>query len=86
EFCSIFDVEQLKHSLREDVRIVSSLRSTHEMTRAMEEKRTPLHVNPTWIRSRYLKRFNKQGILLLRRLDSRLSKDLPSSSPAAPLQ
>ncbi|KAH9301670.1 hypothetical protein KI387_013253, partial [Taxus chinensis] len=77
EFCDIFDVEHLKHSLRDDVRIVSSLPSTHVMTRAVEEKKTPLHVSPSWIRSRYLKRFNKQGLLLLRGLDSRLSKDLP---------
>lgn len=26
----------------------------------------------------YLKQFNRDGVLLLRRLDSRLSKDLPS--------
>ncbi|KAL0739259.1 hypothetical protein Bca4012_015469 [Brassica carinata] len=36
------------------------------------------HVSPQSIRSHYLKRFNRDGVLLSRRLDSRLSKDLPS--------
>ncbi|XVE76674.1 hypothetical protein DITRI_Ditri13aG0000600 [Diplodiscus trichospermus] len=63
--------------LEDDVRILSSLPSTHIMTRPVEEKRTPLHVSPQWIRARYLKRINREGVLLLRGLDSRLSKDLP---------
>ncbi|ERN11641.1 uncharacterized protein At1g04910 isoform X1 [Amborella trichopoda] len=78
EFSDIFDVEHFKKTLECDVRIVSSLPSTHLMTRPVEEKRTPLHVSPSWIRSRYLRRLNKEGLLLLRGLDSRLSKDLPS--------
>ncbi|XP_021908514.1 uncharacterized protein At1g04910-like [Carica papaya] len=78
EFSDIFDLEHFKRVLADDVRIVSSLPSTHIMTRPVEEKRTPLHVSPQWIRSRYLKRINREGVLLLRGLDSRLSKDLPS--------
>ncbi|KAK4748927.1 hypothetical protein SAY87_015513 [Trapa incisa] len=78
EFSDIFDLEHFKKVLADDVRIVSSLPSTHIMTRPVEEKRTPLHVSPQWIRSRYLKRLNREGVLLLRGLDSRLSKDLPS--------
>ncbi|KAK4476411.1 hypothetical protein RD792_015562 [Penstemon davidsonii] len=78
EFSDIFDLDNFKNVLANDIRIVSSLPSTHVMTRPVEEKRTPLHVSPQWIRSRYLKRLRRDGVLLLRGLDSRLSKDLPS--------
>ncbi|KAK3015871.1 hypothetical protein RJ639_007815 [Escallonia herrerae] len=78
EFSDIFDLDHFKSVLADDVRIVSSLPSTHLMSRPVEEKRTPLHVSPQWIRSRYLRRLRKEGVLLLRGLDSRLSKDLPS--------
>ncbi|KAI3933955.1 hypothetical protein MKX01_029294 [Papaver californicum] len=78
EFSDIFDLEHFKKVLADDVRIVSSLPSTHLMSRPVEEKRTPLHVSPQWIRARYLKRLHRDGVLLLRGLDSRLSKDLPS--------
>ncbi|KAM1064664.1 hypothetical protein EV2_029461 [Malus domestica] len=78
EFSDIFDLEHFKEVLADDVRIVSSLPSTHIMTRPVEEKRTPLHASPNWIRSRYHKRIKREGVLLLRGLDSRLSKDLPS--------
>ncbi|KAL5707965.1 O-fucosyltransferase 20 [Ranunculus cassubicifolius] len=61
-----------------DERIVSSLPSTLLMYRPVEEKRTPLHASPRWIRERYHKRLRRDGVLLLRGLDSRLSKDLPS--------
>ncbi|KAJ7525126.1 hypothetical protein O6H91_17G037300 [Diphasiastrum complanatum] len=78
EFSDIFDVDHFKDTLKGDVRILSSLPSTHIMTRPVEEKRTPLHASPQWFRTHYLKRFNREGVLLLRGLDSRLSKDLPS--------
>ncbi|KAE8679817.1 hypothetical protein F3Y22_tig00111394pilonHSYRG00063 [Hibiscus syriacus] len=78
EFSDIFDLAHFKNALADDVRILSSLPSTHIMTRPVEERRTPPHVSPQWIRSRYLKRINREGVLLLRGLDSRLSKDLPS--------
>ncbi|CAK7331829.1 unnamed protein product [Dovyalis caffra] len=78
EFSDIFDLEHFKRALANDVRIVSSLPSTHITTRPVVESRTPLHVSPQWIRARYLKRLNREGVLLLRGLDSRLSKDLPS--------
>ncbi|KAF9597878.1 hypothetical protein IFM89_021963 [Coptis chinensis] len=77
EFADIFDLEHFKKVLADDVRIVSSLPSTHLMSRPIEEKKTPLHASPRWIRARYLKRLNRDGVLLLRGLDSRLSKDLP---------
>ncbi|KAI3764802.1 hypothetical protein L2E82_14818 [Cichorium intybus] len=78
EFSDIFDVEHFKEALADDVRIISSLPSNHLMSRPVEEKHTPLHVSPQWIRARYLKRMRREGVLLLRGLDSRLSKDLPS--------
>nr|KYP37380.1 DUF246 domain-containing protein At1g04910 family [Cajanus cajan] len=77
EFGDIFDLEHFKRVLANDVRVVSALPSTHLMTRPVEGS-PPLHVTPSWIRSRYLRRFNREGVLLLRGLDSRLSKDLPS--------
>ncbi|XP_062174696.1 O-fucosyltransferase 20 [Alnus glutinosa] len=77
EFADIFDLEHFKRVLANDVRIVSSLPSTHLMTRPVEGS-PPLHVSPQWIRARYLKRLNREGVLLLRGLDSRLSKDIPS--------
>ncbi|WOL19485.1 hypothetical protein Cni_G28283 [Canna indica] len=77
EFSDIFDLEHFKKVLADDVKIVSSLPSTHIRTRPVEEKQTPLHASPGWIKNRYLKRLNREGVLLLRGLDSRLSKDLP---------
>jgi hypothetical protein len=55
EFADIFDLEHFKRVLANDVRIVSSLPSTHLMTRPVEGS-PPLHVSPQWIRARYLKR------------------------------
>ncbi|KAM5552327.1 hypothetical protein ABKV19_026938 [Rosa sericea] len=77
-FSDIFDMEHFKKVLANDVRIVSSLPSTHTMTRPMEKKLTPFHVSPSWIRSRYLKRIKREGVLLLGSFNSRLYKDLPS--------
>ncbi|XP_054815417.1 O-fucosyltransferase 20-like isoform X2 [Prosopis cineraria] len=76
EFGEIFDLEHFKRVLGGEVRVVSALPSTHLMTRPVEGSPPP-HVTPAWIRSRYLKRLNREGVLLLRGLDSRLSKDLP---------
>ncbi|CAA0820722.1 O-fucosyltransferase family protein [Striga hermonthica] len=78
EFIDIFDLDHFKSVLSDDVRIVSSLPSTHLMTRPVEEKRTPLHASANWIRSHYSRKLRRDGVLLLRGLDSRLSKDLPS--------
>ncbi|XVF79583.1 hypothetical protein PTKIN_Ptkin15bG0000800 [Pterospermum kingtungense] len=77
EFADIFDLAHFKKVLENDVRILSSLPSTHIRTRPVVENRTPLHVSPQWIRAHYLKRINREGVLLIRGLDSRLSKDLP---------
>nr|GEV96567.1 GDP-fucose protein O-fucosyltransferase [Tanacetum cinerariifolium] len=48
------------------------------MSRPVEGKHTPLHVSPQWNQSRYLKKMRREGVLLLRGLESRLTKDLPS--------
>ncbi|KNA18329.1 hypothetical protein SOVF_071760 [Spinacia oleracea] len=78
EFSDIFDLEHFKSVLADDVRIVSSLPSTLLRTKPAEESQTPFHATPHWIRHHYLGRLRKYGVLLLRGLDSRLSKDLPS--------
>lgn len=76
EFSDIFDLEHFKETLKDDVRIVSSLPSTHVMIRPMEEKHTPLNASPRWLRQHYQGKISREGVLLLRGLDSRLSKDL----------
>ncbi|KAF3331274.1 GDP-fucose protein O-fucosyltransferase [Carex littledalei] len=78
EFSDIFDLEQFKKVLGDDVQVVSSLPSTHIMARIVTDKQIPLLVSPQQIRSRYLKRFNREGVLLLRGLNTKLSKDLPT--------
>ncbi|KAI5065271.1 hypothetical protein GOP47_0019966 [Adiantum capillus-veneris] len=77
EFSDIFDVDHFKKSLKDDVLVVSSLPSTHVMTRPVQERSTPLYATPQWFRRHYLKRLNREGVLLLRGMDGRLSKDLP---------
>lgn len=64
EFSDIFDLDHFKNVLANDVRIVSSLPSTHLMTRAVEEKRTPLHASSEWIRSHYLKKVTQKDSVL----------------------
>ncbi|QHN97207.1 uncharacterized protein DS421_18g625430 [Arachis hypogaea] len=76
EFGDIFDLEHFKSVLSDDVRVVSALPSTHLMTRPVEGSPPP-HVTPTWIRARYHRKLTREGVLLLRGLDSRLAKDLP---------
>ena len=69
EFSDIFDLEHFKRILAHDVRVVNSLPSTHLMSRPVEEKRTPLHVSPRWIRSRYLKRVSLSLITWVKMAD-----------------
>lgn len=65
EFSDIFDLEHFKNVLADDVHIVSSLPSTHLMTRPVEEKSPPHHVSPSWIRSRYLRKVRMIKRILL---------------------
>ncbi|KAJ8449599.1 hypothetical protein Cgig2_005621 [Carnegiea gigantea] len=78
EFSDIFDVEHFKKTLQADVRIVSSLPSTHLVSRQSIETQIPFDVSPNWIRTRFSRQLNEEGILVLKGLDSKLSKNLPS--------
>ncbi|KAM7253970.1 hypothetical protein ACFE04_027982 [Oxalis oulophora] len=78
EFSDIFDVEHFKRTLKADVRIVSALPSTHLMSRQTIENKIPYNVSPFWIRARFFKQLNKEGVLVLKGLDSKLSKNLPA--------
>ncbi|KAG6633280.1 O-fucosyltransferase 37-like [Carya illinoinensis] len=81
EFSEIFDVKHFKRTLQADVRVVSSLPSTHLRSRqTIETMQMPSDVSPLWIRSRFLRKLNGDGvsILKLQGLYSRLSKNLPS--------
>ncbi|XP_059644202.1 O-fucosyltransferase 37 [Cornus florida] len=77
EFSDIFDVEHFKKTLQADVRVVSSLPSTHLVSRQSIETQIPFHAPPFWIRARFFKRLNEEGLLVLKGLDSKLSKNLP---------
>ncbi|CAK9170977.1 unnamed protein product, partial [Ilex paraguariensis] len=78
EFSDIFDVEHFKKTLQADVRLVSSLPSTHLVSRQSIETQIPFHVPPLWIRARFFKELNEEGLLVLKGLDSKLSKNLPT--------
>ncbi|TYJ99244.1 O-FucT domain-containing protein [Cucumis melo var. makuwa] len=63
----------LKKTLRADVRVVSSLPFKHFKSK---ETKIPHDVSPHWIRSRFLTQLNKERLLVLNGLDSKLSKNL----------
>ncbi|KAJ0231303.1 O-fucosyltransferase 37 [Hirschfeldia incana] len=63
--------------LNQDVRVVSSLPSTHLMSRQTIENQIPWDVSPVWIRAKFFKQLNEEGLLVLKGLDSRLAKNLP---------
>ncbi|XP_031092408.1 O-fucosyltransferase 37 [Ipomoea triloba] len=77
EFSEIFDVEHFKKVLKADVRIVSSLPSSHLMSKQTIENQIPFHVSPIWIRARFFRQLNREGLLILKGLESKLSKNLP---------
>ncbi|XP_030972511.1 O-fucosyltransferase 37-like isoform X1 [Quercus lobata] len=77
EFSDIFDVKHFKRTLQADVRVVSSLPSTHLMSRQTIENKIPYDVSPLWIRNRFFRQLNEEGVLVLKGLDSKLSKNLP---------
>ncbi|XP_031474801.1 O-fucosyltransferase 37-like [Nymphaea colorata] len=76
DFGDIFDVEHFKETLKSDVRIVSSLPSSHLGYKAVAE-RIPFHATPLWIRSRFKPKLNKHGALLLKGIYLKLSRNLP---------
>lgn len=62
EFGDIFDTEHFKETLKTDVRIVTSLPSTHIMYRPLEEKNTPPDASPRWLRAHYSKQVSIQDL------------------------
>ncbi|KAG6633279.1 hypothetical protein I3843_12G036400 [Carya illinoinensis] len=78
EFSEIFDVKHFKRTLQADVRVVSSLPSTHLLSRQTIETKIPRDVSPLWIRSRFFRKLNEDGVFVFKGLDSKLSKNLPS--------
>ncbi|KAJ9568383.1 hypothetical protein OSB04_004349 [Centaurea solstitialis] len=77
EFSEIFDVEHFKKILKADIRVVSSLPSTHLVSWQLSENQIPHNVPPFWIRARFFKKLNEEGSLVLTGLESKLSKNLP---------
>ncbi|CAL1389059.1 unnamed protein product [Linum trigynum] len=77
EFAEVFDVEHFKRVLRADVRIVSSLPSTHLLSRQSIQNQLPHDVSPLWLRTKFSREMNEEGLVVLKGLDSRLTKNLP---------
>ncbi|XP_072964768.1 O-fucosyltransferase 37 [Typha angustifolia] len=76
EFSQIFDVDHFIQTLRSDVRVVPTLPPSHR-SRPPAKASLPRNVSPLWIRTRLAQKINKNGVLVLKGLDSRLSRDLP---------
>ncbi|KAG9439342.1 hypothetical protein H6P81_019507 [Aristolochia fimbriata] len=76
EFSDIFDERIFKETLREEVRVVSSLPASHLRRRPAAPPPLPMNMDEEWVRVNLMERLNKDGILILRGFDSRLSKDL----------
>ncbi|XP_076915601.1 O-fucosyltransferase 37-like [Bidens hawaiensis] len=76
EFSELFDVEHFRKTLKADIRVVSSLPSTHSVSWQSLENQIPHNVPPFWIRARFFKKLNEDGSLVLTGLDSKLSKNL----------
>ncbi|PON72196.1 O-fucosyltransferase [Trema orientale] len=77
EFSDIFDVEHFKKTLQADVRVVSTIPSTHLMSRQSIQSKIPRDITPQWIHSRFFNQLNQDGLLVLKGLDSKLTKNLP---------
>ncbi|KAL5697685.1 O-fucosyltransferase 37 [Ranunculus cassubicifolius] len=74
---TIFDAEHFKRTLQADVRVVSSLPSTHIVPTQTIARQIPQDITPQWIRSRFFRKLNDEGVLVLKGLDAKLSKNLP---------
>ncbi|XVF54653.1 hypothetical protein PTKIN_Ptkin05aG0198600 [Pterospermum kingtungense] len=77
EFSDIYDVEHFKKTLQADVRVVSSLPSTHLMEKQTIVNPIPYNVSTRWIRAKFFKQLNQEGVLILKGFDSKLYKNLP---------
>ncbi|XP_031478665.1 O-fucosyltransferase 20-like [Nymphaea colorata] len=76
EFADIFDEVRFKKELKDDVRVVSSLPPNFLTARPSADSIRQFDIDEQWILSHFLGRMKRNRVLLLRGLDSRLSKDL----------
>ncbi|KAK3040621.1 hypothetical protein RJ639_026942, partial [Escallonia herrerae] len=83
DISDIFDIEHFKTTLRADVRVVSSLPCTHLVSTQTIDNQIPFDVSPLWIRARFFKQLNEEGPLVLKGLDSKLSKNSSTGSSEA---
>lgn len=65
EFSDIFNVKHFKRTLQADVRVVSSLPSTHLMSRQSIENQLPYNISPFWIRARFFKQVWQKNLTLM---------------------
>ncbi|GMN56793.1 hypothetical protein TIFTF001_025901 [Ficus carica] len=77
EFSDIFDIEHFKKTLQADIRIVSTIPSTHLFGRQSIQSKFPKDITPQWIYQRFYNQLNRDGLLVLKGLDSKLTKNLP---------
>ncbi|KAF9608012.1 hypothetical protein IFM89_004893 [Coptis chinensis] len=78
EFSDIFDEGHFKETLKNDVRVVSTLPASLLRRRPMPISVVPELVHEDWIRTHLVGPLNRNGIVILRAFDSKLSKDLSS--------
>ncbi|EXB94325.1 hypothetical protein L484_002686 [Morus notabilis] len=78
EFSDIFDAEHFKRTLQADIRVVSTIPSTHLFGRQSIRSKIPKDITPQWIHARFFNQLSRDGLLVLKGLDSKLTKNLPS--------
>ncbi|KAK9084775.1 hypothetical protein Sjap_025186 [Stephania japonica] len=76
EFSDIFDDRQFKITLRDDVRVVSSLPVKYLRKRPWSPVIEAANIDEQWLRSHYMEHLRKSGVMIVRAFDSKLSKDL----------
>ncbi|MQM10358.1 hypothetical protein Taro_043251 [Colocasia esculenta] len=76
EFSDIFDERRFKRTLADDVKVISTLPSSHLGKRPAKGVPMPFGAGEAWVRAQYMRKLDRSGILLIRDLDSRLSKRL----------
>ncbi|KAK9104187.1 hypothetical protein Scep_021031 [Stephania cephalantha] len=84
EFSDLFDVEFFKKTLRADVRVVSSLPSSHLVPKQPVENQIPISVSPQWIRARFLQQVAFHALRFaapIRELGNRLARRIWIEGP-----
>ncbi|KAK9089741.1 hypothetical protein Scep_028823 [Stephania cephalantha] len=76
EFSDIFDDRHFKNTLRDDVRVVSSLPVKYLRKRPWSPVIEAANIDEQWLRSHYMEPLRKSGVMIVRAFDSKLSKDL----------